>query len=379
MSVPVGTTEKVSVERLRLDARNPRLTGHLPPTTNQEAIIANLYRAAELDELLQSISANGYLDIEPLVVTEDDASADYLVVLEGNRRLAALRLLRDHKLVMRLSTTWRLRIEVPGLTPTHRKTTDAVSVHAVETRESARAFLGFKHINGPARWGAYAKAKFAADWYRAEQSRGVSINDIANAIGDRHDTIKRMVAAVYVLEQAERLNVFSVAERHSRRFNFSHLYTALGRSQYMDYLGLGPKWASFEPTPDPVPLCKLDHLQSVLVWIYGSKPDDKRPVIQSQNPDVKRLGAVLASREARHTLTVTGSLDRAHAQTESVDSRFTTSLIRSRDSLQDTVIALRAYDGQDKSLLEVAEDVKETADTIFLRMVKKSRDVGPDQ
>ena len=79
---------KVQVTRLRLDHKNPRLLEQ-SESTNDSAIIGRLFRGAELDELLQSISTNGYLDIEPLVVTGD---AEDLVVLEGNRRLAALRL-----------------------------------------------------------------------------------------------------------------------------------------------------------------------------------------------------------------------------------------------------------------------------------------------
>ena len=58
---------KVPVDRLRLDRQNPRLIGEAEKESEAE-IIRRLHRSAELDELLQSISANGYLDIEPLVV-----------------------------------------------------------------------------------------------------------------------------------------------------------------------------------------------------------------------------------------------------------------------------------------------------------------------
>jgi hypothetical protein len=96
------TTTRVPVERLHLDRENPRLVDG-PADAADEAIIARLYRSAELDELLQSISVNGYLDIEPLVVMAVPVSApakrvaegDEFVVLEGNRRLATLRLLRE--------------------------------------------------------------------------------------------------------------------------------------------------------------------------------------------------------------------------------------------------------------------------------------------
>lgn len=377
ISVPVGETTRVSIEHLQLDADNPRLFGHSTAACDEE-IIASLYRAAELDELLQSISANGYLDIEPLVVTKDGADGDHLVVLEGNRRLAALRILREEELVARLRDSWNLRIAVPTMSPELRPTMAEVSVHAVPNRAAARSFLGFKHINGPAKWDAYAKGKFAADWYRSGRSEGVKIDEIANAIGDRHDTIKRMVAAIYVLEQAEKLELFSVNDRHTKRFNFSHLYTALGRSQYMEYLDLGTGWVRYEPRQNPVPVEKADELRRLLIWIYGSKSEDSPPIVRSQNPDIKRLGSVLGSHDALLVLDATRSLDSAYAQTESVDTRFTASLIRGRDALRAAVSSLRAYDGRDKSLLEIAEDVKETADTIVQRMAKKYRDAKRD-
>lgn len=377
MAIELETTTRVPVDRLRLDRGNPRLVGEAADASD-EWIIARLYRSAELDELLQSISANGYLDIEPLIVTCEDAG-DGFVVLEGNRRLAALRLLREGDLVERIASSEKLRISIPEVTPSARSTFDAVSVYRVASRAHARSFIGFKHINGAAKWDAYAKARFAAEWYKAGQSEGVSLDDIARAIGDRHDTIKRMVSAIYVLDQAASKERFSVEDRFTKKFNFSHLYTALGRSPYMEYLGLGSKWARYEPSPDPVPADKLDELRNVLVWIYGSKTDDMPPVVQSQNPDIKRLGEVLVNAEGRHVLESTCSLDQAYASTESVDIRFTASLIRARDAIRESAGSLRAYDGQDKSLLNIAEDVRETADSVHLTMAKKFREARAAQ
>ena len=119
---------------------------------------------------------------------------------------------------------------------------------------------------------------------------------------------------------------------------------------------------------------KLDELRKVLVWIYGSKADNARPVVQTQNPDVKRLGEVLAHAEGRHVLEQTGDLDQAHGSTESVDTRFTASLLRARDDIRDAAGSLRAYDGQDQSLLDITEDVREAADVVHSRMAKKRRD-----
>ena len=369
------TTTKVFVEKLRLDLKNPRLFG-LSRGSSEESVIAWLYRAADLRELLESISVNGYLDIEPLVVTREPKS-DKLIVLEGNRRLAALRLLRDPELAARIESLERLKVVVPPMTDELlRATLDRISVYPVANRENARSFIGFKHINGPAKWDAYAKARFAAEWYKAQQPAGGSLEDIATAIGDRHDTIKRMVFAIYVLDQANDNNLFNIEDRNTAKFNFSHLYTALSRSQYMQYLDLGETWAKYDPAPDPVPSHKLEKLRKVLVWIYGSKTENQLPIVRSQNPDIKRLGEVLAHAEALHILEVTCDLNAAHASAESVDIRFTASLIRARDAVRDTANSLRAYDGKDRSLLDIAEDVKVTADTIFQSMSGKHHKAG---
>ena len=249
----------------------------------------------------QSIVANGYMDIEPLVVMHDSRSSNgELIVLEGNRRLAALRLLRESDLVNRIYSSESLRISIPPITGEKRNTLDEVSVYPVADRDRARAFIGFKHINGPAKWDAYAKARFAAEWYKQQQSEGVNLAAIARAIGDKHDTIKRMVSAIYVLQQAKNEELFDIEDRYNRRLNFSHLYTALSRSQYMEYLGLGAAWARHDPKPNQVPRAKLQELRKVLIWIYGSKTDGIRPVVRSQNPDIKRLGEVLVHAEGCH-------------------------------------------------------------------------------
>jgi hypothetical protein len=373
IDVPLKDTTKVSVDWLKLDRQNPRLVG-ISARTTEESIVAQLYRGEELGELLQSIAANGYLDIEPLIVLLDPADQKF-TVLEGNRRLAAIRLFREPVLVESIANSERLKIGMPEISPEALVTLAEVSVYRVPDRDDARSFIGFKHINGAAKWESYAKAKFAAEWYK---SGNVSLEAISEKIGDRHDTIKRMVAAIYVLEQAERQSIFSLSDRKITKFNFSHLYTALSRTTYMAYLGLETAWSRYDPQPDPVPTDKLDRLREVLVWIYGSKEDSKEPIIQSQNPDIKNLGEALASAEGLHILRAGGTLTEAHASTRPADETLSAALIRARSTLREAANSLRGYDGRDQSLLNIAEDVSETAQTIFDRMRKKYKDAIGD-
>ena len=65
--VECGVATKVQVDWLTLDRQNPRLVDVGGPTSDVE-IVVQLYRSEDLGEILQSVAANGYLDIEPLVV-----------------------------------------------------------------------------------------------------------------------------------------------------------------------------------------------------------------------------------------------------------------------------------------------------------------------
>ena len=368
----IETPAKVPVDCLRLDRENPRLTGHTDHRSD-EALVAELYDSAELDELLQSMTSNGYLDIEPLVVMEGSESGE-LVVLEGNRRLATVLLLTNPGFATRVRREAGLnRLTIPNIPENLRPTFEQVTVYRVSDRIDARPLIGFKHINGPQKWQAYAKARFAAKWY---DESDVGLDEIARAIGDRHDTIKRMVSAIYVLEQASMEELFEVADRFPSRFNFSHLYTALSRSQYMAYLGLPSGWARYDPKPNPVPAEKMEELGEVLRWIYGYRPDNEEQVVKRQNPDIKRLGEVLAKREAVLELKETADLDRAHSVVQPARARFTSSLIKARRALQDAVGSVRGYDGRDGSLLGISEDIKEASDLLYTRMKEKYLGAG---
>ena len=366
--VPIGEPVRVEADLLQLDSHNPRLITSAADMRNDDAVILELHEEGELSELLQSIASNGYLDFEPLVVTLIKPSDKRLTVLEGNRRLAAIRVLTDQKLAARLSIT---APEVPApLAPTLK----AVRVIRVAERADARPFIAFKHINGPHRWESFAKAKFAAAWYEAETKRGdagLTLTQIAERIGDNHDTIKRMVAAIYVLDQAEDENIYSIEERTTKKFPFSHLYTALSRSEYMSYLGLDDGWTRFDPKPNPIATQNLPKLKDVLHWIFGSTRDDERPVVRSQNPDIKNLATVLSHSAAVHVLREQRDLDKALAQATPPEEKLSSALVRSLSYLQEAVNNLRAFDGSDRSLFDIVEDIAELVGTLRSRMTEK--------
>ena len=95
--------------------------------------------------------------------------------------------------------------------------------------------------------------------------------------------------------------------------------------------------------------------------MYGSQEEGVEPVVQSQNPDIKRLGEVLASDEGLAVLRASGSLSEAHESTQPADRKFSEALLRTRREIREASNSLRGFDGRDVSLVAIAEDISETA------------------
>lgn len=350
-NIPPKTVGRVPTELLDFDPNNPRLgeDGIKNPTDAQ--MILALAETADLGEVVESVAANGYIDIEPLIAQRLDGRWR---VLEGNRRLAAIRILQKPALAKGTG------ISVPEISAENLKTLKEVSVYAVASPDQARDFIGFKHINGPHKWDAVAKARFATDWYKSEH--GLTISTIARRLGDEHDTVLRLVNGMLVLDQAQEAKVYDVNDRYpGKRFAFSHLYTALTRTGYRDFLGLPEEWRSENPKLNPVPKEKVENLQRVLVWLYGSKSDETRPVINSQNPDIKDLGAVLANPRSRTVMVLRNDLRLAYAEIEPKGARFETALVNAKHEAEVAMSQITGYNPEDSTLLEIGRDLRATS------------------
>ena len=276
----LSPVKPVAVGKLLLDPMNPRLAGEDLTIDDQDAILGVLWRQRAVDELVDSIAQTGYWKHEELFAARESGK---LVVIEGNRRLAAVKLLLDPELRTRINATG-----VPDLSPAEKDQLRELPVIEC-TRQEVWRYVGFKHVNGPQDWDSIAKAQYIA---RVHNEYKVSLEDIASTIGDRHETVKRLYRGLMVLKQAEESGVFDREDRYTTRFAYSHLWTGLGYSGFREFLGLTSE-TGFKP--NPIPKARLDNLGEVCLWLYGSKSRQKAPLIRSQNPDLRNLDEVLRS------------------------------------------------------------------------------------
>ena len=85
--------ETAEVDSLHLDSRNPRLIQYgLAADASEPDVLRVLIDQMDVEEVAMSIAASGYWDHEPLFVVKEKGKD---VVIEGNRRLAAVKLLRN--------------------------------------------------------------------------------------------------------------------------------------------------------------------------------------------------------------------------------------------------------------------------------------------
>src|SRR5436309_8132064 len=117
-----------ALDELLLDNKNPRLPDGFQNAT-QPQLLNLLAEDYSLPDIGSSIAENGYFSEEPLVTIKHPTLEKWIVV-EGNRRLAALMLIADPKKAPKeLQDTWKeiadaakkIVKEVPTLVYNHRR------------------------------------------------------------------------------------------------------------------------------------------------------------------------------------------------------------------------------------------------------------------
>jgi len=96
------TSRLMKVSDLHFDRKNPRLAEfNLTDDSEESEVMEILWEAMDVEELTMSIAASGFFRHEPVLVAEEYGRH---AVIEGNRRLAAVKLLLDPDLVSGLAS-----------------------------------------------------------------------------------------------------------------------------------------------------------------------------------------------------------------------------------------------------------------------------------
>ena len=351
----MGAIEYLGANQLFFDYLNPRMIEYgFNATSTEEELINTFWSEMATEELVMSILAHGFFQHEPLYVVQEGGRK---VVVEGNRRLAAIRSILNPDIVENNKMgKYRSKISHDLL----EELNSHIPVLQLKSREDAWRYIGFKHVNGAAKWGAYAKAHYIAT---VKDSYGKSLAEIAEQIGDANNMVKKLYQGLLVLNQANEQTDFKKEDTHAKRLYFSHLYTAINYENFRVYLGLS---ADFEGK-NPVTKDNLKKLEQVMFWLYGSSSKKVIPIIESQNPDLRKLIEILGNQEATEYLKINHDLNIAYDVCKGGNTVMYEALVKAKIVLEKVASKIGEYDGALEPL-RLAAEVAKAADDIYERM-----------
>ena len=211
------TTQR-AVVNLHLDTKNPRL-GRETSNRAPRQIIQYLFDHDKAFEVAQSIVTRGYFPNEPLLAIKED---EHLVVVEGNRRLAALKALREPGL---LEGTYQRKVGLLSRQIMDPASIAKIPVTIAPSRRATDLQVAGRHIGTPIlAWEGENRASFILDklteGYTDDQLRDqlrFSTSDIQTARQTR--AIADMVRSLDLEEELKakldspRAKVFSTVKR----------------------------------------------------------------------------------------------------------------------------------------------------------------------
>jgi len=276
------------LDSLFLDPTNPRLGRDNTGRDVPQSTVLELMQEWRLEELALSFTVNGFWPSEALLVVQEQLyRKNCVVVVEGNRRLAALMFLRSAASGRPRSKRWE-ELAV-GLTPQSGLFTD-VPVQLADSRADVEAFLGFRHVTGIMEWRPAEKAQYIS---RLIEQNNLSYDDVRKKIGSKAETVRRNYISYRLLlqmEDEEEISVKNVEER------FSVLFLSLRTVGAQSYLHIDIK-ADPKMAARPVPKERLKALGYFAQWLFGNEEKGIEPLVEDSRK-VDDFGRILESKQA---------------------------------------------------------------------------------
>ena len=283
--------QKISVDHLFFDPDNPRLPEEVDGS-DETAVLRWLLNEGNglLPELMGSIAQQGFFPGEPLLVApRGPKHPDDYVVVEGNRRLAAV------KLILAPSKAEKYTKTVNDTADSCKNPAALQMLPSVvyPTRDSVLRYLGFRHVTGVKEWGALAKAKYLRQLFefesKSEPETKKVLKVLARTIGSRPSSVAKLLSGLKVYDTIDDNNYFGIEGLDEGEINFSLLTTALSYSNISKFIGLE------SPSDMELKDLKKRELGKLTKWIFERNGGTTRI---GESRRLKELNAVVDSPKA---------------------------------------------------------------------------------
>jgi len=360
MVKPISITPPV--DQLDFDPENPRFYDSAGTSDGDAKAIQRMLEQENLDELVGSIGNQGFFAGEPLLVTPNPQSPGRWIVVEGNRRLAALRVLGGLIAAEKLPRTLADLVQQAQHKPTE------VECFQFPLRRDVLKYLGFRHISGPRRWEPLSKARYLADLIRNFYSHLVredQLRSVARDIGSRRDYVAQLLTALNLYDRAKAAHFYDLQRVDEDDINFSLLSTALSYSNIVEFLNL--------PSRDAVDVDAVNdaHAKELLGWMFAQ--DQRGETVLGESRRLKTLAAVVGSEHALVELRKTNDLDKAYVFSSGPAETFTQLLTGIEESIARCIGLLGGDVEPDDGHAALVQRIVDNADNLQLIIQKNIR------
>lgn len=357
-----GQPMELEISKLLLDPSNPRF-GDLDEKAEQHEIVDLIVKQFGVEDVLSSLSVNGFFSAEPLICTP--ANDGTFIVAEGNRRLTACIILlgddrgKNHSsLAKRYQTLWEKHGK-PSIEPL-----PIISFNEKDSSEELLSYLGVRHIASAQPWDSYAKAAWVS---KITQATALSVSEVSQMIGDQHNTVLRLLEGYNFVQQLISRGKFlpETSVRKGRgsvsEYPFSWVYTFLGYRAARDYLGL----AEINSKKEPLARENIDRGVVVLSAMFGNSSKGRNSAVNDSR-QLAQLASVFSSEEKIALLIDGKNVDEIENLTKPIERRLSEGLSAAREIFSNLLTGL----SEDSIGKEVAER--------FLNPATKTRGLASD-
>lgn len=285
MSTP-PPIEHAPIDKLFLDPANPRLGRRVAHENLSQDEILEIMKDWTPEELATSFLESGFWPQEALIVVEEERyGQNCLVVIEGNRRLAAIKLLKLAVDGQPISSRWQ-QLASSGQLPDDFF--DAIPYIKVESRARVSAYLGYRHVTGIKEWKPAEKAEYIA---RLIEEEGLSYDEVRRKIGSKTPVVRQHYIAFRLLTQMDSIETIDVDAVENK---FSVMYLSLRTAGVRSYLEIDID-APPSQAMAPVPSAARSKLENYAKWLFGNEEADP---LFTDSRYVDDFGKILLSSEA---------------------------------------------------------------------------------
>jgi hypothetical protein len=325
------------VEDLFLDPRNPRLARHDAERELSQDEVLELMKHWSIEELATSLLESGFWPHEALIAVRESLRAGEqptMVVVSGNRRLAALKMIRRARTGEENAKRWKELIQ--GYPATAFARLERIPCILQPSRQSVRAYLGFRHVTGIKEWNPAEKAQFIAELIEEEK---LTYDQVCKRIGSTTPTVRQNYISYRVLLQmedsSEEIDLAKVEKR------FSVLYLSLRTEGVRKYLQIDIS-ADPKTAKKPVPNQRLKQLANFAKWLFG---DESHEPVVADSRQVDEFGRILESTPAVEYLERTDSPSFAVARRMSgvAESEVSEHVERAADEVEEALKAAHQH------------------------------------